>query len=44
MTSDITKSGCAQLEDEGTPQLFDNWFDPVESAVLAHGCAGSSKS
>jgi putative transposase len=35
MTSDITKSDCAQLEDQGTALLFDNWFDPIESAVRA---------
>jgi putative transposase len=35
MTSDITKSDCAQLANEGQPLLFDNWFDPIESAVRA---------
>jgi putative transposase len=35
MTSDTTKSDCAQLANEGLPLLFDNWFDPIESAVRA---------
>jgi putative transposase len=35
MTSDTTKIDCAQLADEGPPLLFDNWFDPIESAVRA---------
>jgi hypothetical protein len=35
MTSDTTKIDCAQLADEGVPLLFDNWFDPIESAVRA---------
>ena len=35
MTSDSTKPDCAQLANEGLPLLFDNWFDPVESAVRA---------
>jgi putative transposase len=35
MTSDTTKIDCAQLADEGLPLLFDNWFDPIESAVRA---------
>jgi transposase-like protein len=35
MTSDTTKTDCAQLADEGQPLLFDNWFDPIESAVRA---------
>ena len=35
MTSDITKSDLSQRADENTPPLFDNWFDPIESAVRA---------
>jgi putative transposase len=35
VTSDTMKSDCAQLANEGLPLLFDNWFDPIESAVRA---------
>ena len=33
MTSDTTKSNIAQPADETIPHLFDNWFDPIESAL-----------
>jgi putative transposase len=33
MTSDTTKSDSVQPADGGTPVLFDNWFDPIESAL-----------
>jgi putative transposase len=33
MTSDITKSHALQCEGETAPQLFDDWFDPIETAV-----------
>ena len=33
MTSNITKSHALQCEGETAPQLFDDWFDPIESAV-----------
>jgi len=33
MTSDITKSHALQCEEETAPQLFDDWFDPIETAV-----------
>ena len=33
MSSTITKTDSSQREAEATPQLFDDWFDPVESAV-----------
>ena len=35
MTSITTKSDSFQLEAEPAPQLFDNWFDPIESEVRA---------
>jgi transposase-like protein len=35
MTSDITKSDVAHLADDGLPHLFDDWIDPIESAVRA---------
>jgi putative transposase len=35
MTSDIRKSDLSQRADENTSPLFDNWFDPIESAVRA---------
>jgi transposase-like protein len=33
MTSITTKSDSFQLEAEPAPQLFDNWFDPIETEV-----------
>ena len=33
MTSDTTKPDSAQPADERTSHLFDNWFDPIESAL-----------
>ncbi|PWB60166.1 MAG: IS256 family transposase, partial [Bradyrhizobiaceae bacterium] len=33
MTSDITKSAAALPADEAAEGLFDNWFDPIESAL-----------
>jgi putative transposase len=33
MTSTITKSDPLQREAETAPQLFDDWFDPIEAAV-----------
>jgi putative transposase len=33
MTSHTTNPDCVQPADEVGPQLFDNWFDPIESAV-----------
>jgi putative transposase len=35
MTSDITKTDCAQRAGDEKALLFDNWFDPIESAVRA---------
>jgi len=33
MTITITKSHAPQCEGETAPQLFDDWFDPIEAAV-----------
>jgi putative transposase len=33
MTSTITKTGSSQREAEPAPQLFDDWFDPIETEV-----------
>ena len=33
MTSNITKSHAPQCGGDAAPQLFDNWFDPIETAV-----------
>src|SRR5437868_10397133 len=33
MTSTITTSDSLQREAETAPQLFDNWFDPIETEV-----------
>ena len=33
MSSNITKTDSPQFEGETAPQLFDDWFDPIESAV-----------
>src|SRR5437899_12904123 len=33
MTSNITKTDSSQLEAEKAPQLFDDWFDPIETEV-----------
>jgi transposase-like protein len=33
MSSTITKSDSSQPEAEAAPQLFDNWFDPIETEV-----------
>src|SRR3989440_5291760 len=33
MTSTITKPDSLQREAETAPQLFDDWFDPIEAAV-----------
>ena len=35
MTSNTTKADSSQLEAEAAPQLFDNWFDPIETEVRA---------
>jgi transposase-like protein len=35
MTSDITKSDVSQRPNDGLPHLFDDWTDPIESAVRA---------
>ena len=35
MTSVTTNSDSSQLEAEAAPQLFDNWFDPIEIEVRA---------
>src|SRR3989304_9601807 len=35
MTSITTKSDSSQLEAEKAPQLFDSWFDPIETEVRA---------
>src|SRR6266436_5312624 len=33
MTSTITKTDSSQREAETAPQLFDDWFDPIETEV-----------
>jgi putative transposase len=33
MTSNVTKTHSPQCEGETAPQLFDDWFDPIETAV-----------
>ena len=33
MTSNITKTDSSQCEAAPAPQLFDNWFDPIETEV-----------
>ena len=33
MTSNITKTAPSQGEAQTAPQLFDDWFDPIEMAV-----------
>jgi putative transposase len=33
MTSHITNSVCVQPATEASPQVFDNWFDPIEMGV-----------
>ena len=33
MTSPITKTDSPQRQAEAAPQLFDDWFDPIETAV-----------
>ena len=33
MSSNITNSHAPQCEGETAPQLFDDWFDPIETAV-----------
>jgi len=33
MSSNITKSHAPQCDEDRAPQLFDDWFDPIESAV-----------
>src|SRR5437588_7626300 len=33
MTSTITKAASSQREAETAPQLFDDWFDPIETEV-----------
>jgi hypothetical protein len=37
MTSITTKPDSLQLEAETAPQLFDNWFDPIETEVRGRG-------
>ena len=33
MSSNITKTHAPQCRGETAPQLFDDWFDPIETAV-----------
>ena len=33
MTSNITKTASSQSEAKTAPQLFDDWFDPIETEV-----------
>ena len=33
MASNITKTAASQGEAQTAPQLFDDWFDPIETAV-----------
>src|SRR5258707_211897 len=33
MTSRITKTDSSQREADTAPQLFDDWFDPIETVV-----------
>jgi hypothetical protein len=33
MTSVTTKPELSQPSTEGSPQLFDNWFDPMETGI-----------
>jgi len=33
MTSNVTKTHSLQCEGGTAPQLFDDWFDPIETAV-----------
>ena len=33
MSSNITKTRSPRFEEETAPQLFDDWFDPIETAV-----------
>jgi putative transposase len=33
MTSTITKADSSQCEAESAPQLFNDWFDPIETEV-----------
>jgi putative transposase len=33
MRSHITKPACVQPATEASPQVFDNWFDPIETGV-----------
>jgi putative transposase len=35
MKSNTTRPDSSQLEAETAPQLFDNWFDPIETEVRA---------
>jgi hypothetical protein len=35
MPNVTTKPDSSQLEPETAPQLFDNWFDPIETEVRA---------
>ena len=35
MTSDIMKTDAAQPEAEAAVQLFDDWFDPIETGMRA---------
>ncbi len=35
MTNTITNTDSSQLEAKTAPQLFDNWFDPIETEVRA---------
>ena len=37
MTSNIMKTAPSQAEAQTAPQLFDDWFDPIESAVRDPG-------
>src|SRR5437899_5504923 len=35
MTNTITNTDSSQLEAKTAPQLFDDWFDPIETEVRA---------
>ena len=44
MTSTTTKPDSLQPATETAVDLFDNWFDPIESGRAGSGRASSSKS
>ncbi len=44
MTNHITTPCLPQLETKSTADLFDNWFDPVETGIaLANFCKPCSR-